>query len=545
VRKGALSFHAEARGYLGGSPPKPVDLQDGGRIVDLKIALTRPAVVTGTVVDDRGEPAVGASVVVYGGSATGSTIRTQRASGKTDDRGMYRLTQLPPGDYVVGIPQTETTTPLSQMDGILQMASSFGADMRSFGDSFATAGTGAGPSGLRVGDLLLSSMSGMTLPPGKDGRLSIYESVFYPGVQRASQATPIHLQAGEERNGIDLQLHLVPTSTVSGVVTGPAGALRNAPVRLEPLGADTGGFSGFGSDVASTTTKADGTFVLLGVPDGDYSAIVEVSPPPELPEEMKSNPLFQAVLGMSTSTKIPLFARMPVSVHGADVRDLTIAAGEGATLSGRLQFEGQTKPTPQAIRETRIQLTAANDVLRMRGMGPQASVNADGTFKTGSYAPGKYSVEVMPGDAAWMAKSVVVDGHDLLREAIELLGTNLSDVLITLTDKPAEIRGVVRSDAATLPDNVRVMMVPFDYRGWIANGTPRAMVSGATVTKDGAYQLSRVASGDYLVAALVVKGELPIRDTAFLEAVARAASHVTIAEGDRKTLDLRLLDIKR
>ena len=545
VRKGTLNFHAEARGYLSGAAEKPVDLPEGGRAIDVKIALNRGAVVSGTVLDDRGEPAVGATVYVYGGSATGTSVRTQQESGKTDDRGAYRVAQLPPGDYVVGVPQMEITTPLAQMEGLLQMASSLGADMRSFGDSFAS-GAGAGPSGLRLGDLMLSTLSGLTLPPGKDGRLSIYESVFYPGVARLSQATSIHLQAGEEHSGVDLQLHLVPTSAVSGLVSGTAGPLANAPVHLEPFGSDASGLGGFGSDVASTTTKRDGTFVLLGIPDGEYTAIVEISPPPDLPEELKSNPMFQAILNMNATSKVPLFGRLTVSVHGADVRDLAIVAGEGATLSGRLHFEGQAAPTSQAIQQTRIELAAANDLLSARGsLGRQPRINADGTFKTGSYPPGRYSVTVMPGDPAWTPKSVMVDGHDLLREAIDLSGNDMANVLVTLTDKPAELRGVVRSESAALPDHVTIVMVPQDYRAWIANGMPRAMLATAPVPKDGAYRLPRLPSGDFLVAALVVNGELPIRDTAFLEAVARAATHVTIADGDRKTLDLKLLDIKR
>ena len=546
VRKGTLNFHADARGYLSGNADKPVELAEGGRALDVKIALNRGAVVSGTVVDDRGEPAVGATVYVYGGAATGSTLRTQQATGKTDDRGTYRISQLAPGDYIVGVPQMEITTPLSQMEGLLQMASSFGADMRSFGDSFASAGSATSPNGLRLGDLMLTSLSGLTLPPAKDGRLSVYESVYFPGVPQLSQATLFHLRAGEEHPGVDLQLHLVPASSISGLVSGAVGPLANAPIRLEPSGADASVLAGFDSQVASTTAKRDGTFVMLGVPDGEYTLIVEVSPPPDLPEEFKSNPIFQAVLGMSATSKVPLYGRMTVAVHGSDVRDLSVVAGEGATLSGRLHFEGQATPTSQAIQQTRIELAAANDILSARGaIGRQPKVNADGTFKTGSYPPGRYSVTVMPGDLVWTPKSVLVDGHDLLREAIELSGTELSNVLVTLTDKPAELRGTVRSESAALPDHVTVVMVPQDYRSWIANGMPRALVSTVSVPKDGTYRLQRLPSGDFLVAALVVNGELPIRDTAFLEAVARAATHVTIAEGDRKTQDLRLLDIKR
>src|SRR6186713_3368056 len=65
---GNYSFSATAPGYLAGNSnallpsARPIEIGNGERVGDLKIRLTRPAVIAGTVVDEGGEPAVGLTV---------------------------------------------------------------------------------------------------------------------------------------------------------------------------------------------------------------------------------------------------------------------------------------------------------------------------------------------------------------------------------------------------------------------------------------------------------------------------------------------------
>jgi hypothetical protein len=136
---GTYIVNASAPGYLGGftgpgaaAGPTTVDLAEAERRSDVKVRLWKAAVVSGIVVDEAGEPAVGVMVRAMRRSPLGGKIRySSGQSGRTDDRGIYRITSLPPGDYVIAIPQSSSTVPAAMINSALQgMASGTGAAPR-------------------------------------------------------------------------------------------------------------------------------------------------------------------------------------------------------------------------------------------------------------------------------------------------------------------------------------------------------------------------------------------------------------------------------
>ena len=79
----------------------PIQLADGEQFT-ANLQLPRGSVITGTILDEYGEPSAGIQVrvlryVMQGGRRT----LQQSGSGSTDDRGIYRVFGLQPGDYVV------------------------------------------------------------------------------------------------------------------------------------------------------------------------------------------------------------------------------------------------------------------------------------------------------------------------------------------------------------------------------------------------------------------------------------------------------------
>jgi hypothetical protein len=94
-------------------------LGEGERLTDVTLRAWKCAVIAGTVVDEAGEPVVGIAVralikyVVAGRTRFGNreVIPELVPSATTDDRGMFRLSQLMPGTYVVVVPSTQTTVP--------------------------------------------------------------------------------------------------------------------------------------------------------------------------------------------------------------------------------------------------------------------------------------------------------------------------------------------------------------------------------------------------------------------------------------------------
>src|SRR5262245_6996603 len=80
----------------GRGPGVPVAVADGQRAT-LTLTIAPGAVITGTILDVRGLPAPNVPVAAVGLGSRGAGLAPTR--GVTDDRGMYRLFGLAPGDY--------------------------------------------------------------------------------------------------------------------------------------------------------------------------------------------------------------------------------------------------------------------------------------------------------------------------------------------------------------------------------------------------------------------------------------------------------------
>jgi hypothetical protein len=70
------------------------------------------AAVSGTVSDEAGEPVVGVEIRVFERRYLAGRKRLVAGGTQfTDDRGVYRLGTLPPGDYIVAFVSREVTMP--------------------------------------------------------------------------------------------------------------------------------------------------------------------------------------------------------------------------------------------------------------------------------------------------------------------------------------------------------------------------------------------------------------------------------------------------
>jgi protocatechuate 3,4-dioxygenase beta subunit len=82
---------------------KTVNIAEGENVENVDFALTRGAVITGNVTDEKDRPLVDWSVLIYKLDADGNMQRPDldRSLGFTDDRGVYRIFGLEPGRYRV------------------------------------------------------------------------------------------------------------------------------------------------------------------------------------------------------------------------------------------------------------------------------------------------------------------------------------------------------------------------------------------------------------------------------------------------------------
>ena len=549
---GNVMISVQAPGYLNGNygqttpgtaGARPVVISAENRVVEAVVRLWKHAIVTGVVTDDGNEPAINITVQALRRTfANGRPRYGFAGTGRTDDRGVYRIAALAPGDYVVAVPQTQMTMPAAVLDAA--MNSLMGGELLSasvMGAAAAGMGSGGGV-GLRVGDSLISSSSGASPVIGGDGRMAAYATQFYPSARALSDATVVVVGSGETRSGIDIRMPLVPTVKISGTVNGPDGPLPNLQVRLLPSGdaltADNV------SEVARGTTAADGSFVMLGVPVGAYVAKVLKTPPPPIPAAIANNPQLKAMLagrlgGPATpSDALTLFADVPVSAE-RDVEGLVITLSTGATVSGRVDFVGSAAAPPTTGLTVALQSAVGNQL----SVQP-ARVGDDGTFVTAGYPTGQYFLNPVGRLPGWFIKSAMVNGVDALDQPFELSAENIGNVVITATDRQTGVSGTVTGRSGAGVEGT-VIIFPAAYREWIARGMPQRVLRNVRAQPTGAFSIMGLPARDYLMVAVTDPNITDLQNPMVYDSLARAATSVTLIEGDTKSVSLKLAQVVR
>jgi hypothetical protein len=388
---------------------------------------------------------------------------------------------------------------------------------------------------------------------------------YFPGTVDIEQASIVHVGAAEERSGVDFPLELVTTARVSGVVTTADGQpARDAQMQLVPRLPPT-----FTSDLpmlpvislgmAATAVPilSDGTFSAPSVAPGAYVLTARGS------DTTVAAPDDTAAAGrggrggrVGGPGALTLWAARDVVVTGADVPGLVLTLRHGMTVSGRVVVtggEGDVSSGAPALTSVRVALTAAeNSSAAARMSSDVANVDATGAFVIRDVVPGRYRVRVLTGQAAGRRGGGAATGAPGWRVASASLGErdgldlpfdvptdrNISDVVIRLTPRLAEITGQLRDAAGGGASGYVMVAFSSDRRYW---GTAnRRMPPAASTDADGRFRFSDLPAGEYFIAAATDLDEDDLRDPRALALLSEHASRVTVAEGDTKVQDFKI-----
>jgi hypothetical protein len=551
VAAGSYTIFTQFSGYIAGEhgqqriegPTRPVTLVDGQRLIDLTIRMWRQAAIVGMVRDEAGEPVIDVRVrALRQMSVAGQRRFVWASDATTDDRGMYRLRRLRPGQYVVAVPSTLTAIPAASGAAMLAAYRSG----TSSNDIMATYGASPDASSLLVGNWLLQRPMYSPAPPRTptDGSIVMYPATFSPAAISPAEATVVQVQPGDERLGVDVQLRAVETFRVSGTVTGSDGRPTRAGLRLVPLAmreADTDG------EFAAAITGSDdmGHFTFLGVPPGQYVVTFQRIPEPKT-ESLRGVAIeYGGGIGVEGGRSVappvttPLsWAETAVTVAGAHLEDVSVVVREGSHLRGTIEFRGAgPRPTATQVQRVSITLTRADGRPAPR-QSPSTQVDEAGRFLTSQYLPGRYALSAASMPPGWTLRSAIVAGRDLLETPLELTGADVNDIALVFSTGRPVLSGTVRQPAGTAGSESTVLVFPEDYRSWIAGGMLPTRARAVSVGRDGAFGVTGLRPGAYLAVAVGPTVNAQLQDPSSVTALARGATAVRVGEDGATTVSL-------
>ena len=465
LRASAWNVIANAQGYVV-EPPPDESASPFYRIGETAtIRMTKGGVITGRVLNAAGEPLIAVPVSVqYVRDAQGRTASGGGNGGgfQTDDRGVYRIYGLQPGNYVVSAGRTG----------------------------------GGGPGG----------------GPGGGGRPSPYDGdvpTYFPSATRDT-AVEVSVSSGGETSGIDIQYRGDKGRSISGKITG-AVADSNTNRGFGPGGGPGGGIS-VTLTHAATGSMFNRTFVmgrngtlsyaLYGVPDGEYEVTAERNSP-----------------GDNDAASTP----RRVTVVGRDATGIDLVLAPLASVMAKLQLETdatkcETK-RKAAFEEQLFALqpeeTNANSPARPGGRRGFLNNNLlvaperTGEMSFRNLNIGRYHLGAQLLDDNWYIRSITMPGApvktantktpakatmvDVARNGLNLKsGDKLTGLTVKVAEGAAAIKGKVKSEEP-LPPMLRVYIVPVEKER--ADDVLRYSFTG--ITTDGAFSLSHLAPGKY------------------------------------------------
>ena len=496
---GSYRVSATAPGYVPGAagasmaapsvPSDDLQVPAGEQRTGVIVRLWMGAIISGTVRTATGHPLVRGSVSAQRVMNSCGTDRLlSGAPVMTDDRGAFRFADLMPGRYVVTLRGAAVSTVRAAYD---------------------------------------NSTPSSRLP-----------TLYSPGTPVPDLSRAIDVSAGDERSNVDITLP-AKSFRVIGRLVEADGTPSQRRVDLLPATGVT-----VSQPVSRTFAEQDGRFEFSVVPPGRY--VVRTVDFPDAPR----GAVMQFGFGFSMSSTDPVtgrpplveaptyWAETPVDVIDADA-NVTMTLGEGARIRGRVAFNmNGAPPAPETRSMMPVIVMSATATLDESFQA--ARIEPDGSFRTVALPSGQFGMMIFAaaGGPRTTLESIRTGGRDVAGSTVTLTGADISDVVITVTDKGPYVTGTVLGGADLVTFGAQVVVFPVEDRTWFTCGPFPSRIATAVAGSDGTFRTWAVPPGEYFVSSLV-GGEQDPFDPAFLRTLVPYATRVKLALGDHPSVALK------
>ena len=427
----------------------------------LKIKMIKGGVITGKVTNSKGDPIVGAPVhaVSLNNPSFSATDFLGASGAESDDRGIYRIYGLRPGQYVVNA---------------------------------------GGP-----GQFGLAASNGFDLDV----------PTYYPSATRDT-AIPVVVRSGDETTGIDIKYsgaegHRISGFVLGGINAGASAANGAVAIILAPAGTQ----SVLSMAIASPTDQRR-AFGFNGIGDGEYDLFAGLQTGQQSDAALVANKRVTVRGGDVTGVELTL-AQL-ASIAGAITLD-PIKPDDKCDQRGSQLIE-----TLFAARRDDPRKSGSQMMTKMfAGLG--GTLNTKGEFSARNLDAGRYRFEIKLPTEAWYVRVISLPAAVTNQQPSQAAppsgaskpnpwqgtviiksGQQVNGVSIIVGQDAASLRGrvTVTPEGAAFPADLHVHLAPADREQ--ANDVLR--YSETTIMSDGSFAFSNIAPGRYFILSRVEPG---------------------------------------
>jgi hypothetical protein len=493
------------------------------------------ASITGAVKDEGTDAAIaGVTVSVYVNARfSNGTIymspETKEIKAITDDRGEYRLSDLPPGPYRVSARSKDARGPRGEkmvnlrsgqnltainflfpkygivtgqvldqnkepVPGatvyVMSKEYGYGGIIRYFYKSAANADDrgeftliGIEPG---VANLLMAvkpprlSSAVSDAPTNPKLRKAAFVPTYYPNVDQPEGASPIILRGGERREGVDIRLLRAQSYCIEGSVGGGGGNFTGrfmvAGAEYNPVVASGGGLA---TSAPGGALASDGKLRICGLRRGNYRLMAYFSRP-------------------NSQDGPSQYGTAAVTIVDEDVKDVMVMPLPGLEVPGAVVWEGQPADPPIASKVT-VSLQPMNRP-NLGDRGGIVRADVPGEFLIPSVFTDDYRLSATVNAPSVYIKDIRYGASSVLDIPIRV--GSATDLRVVLAHDGGSIAVQVMDKDGNPVPNIHVAILPAGLQSETA--LPGNLVSGET-DQDGNYSHGVLAPGKYLVLATSMK----------------------------------------